>query len=304
MSALIKFSSIAEYNQARGLRTYHPLITVFDLSQARRLQAASYLVSFYTIYYKEFHCGEIKYGRKSYDYQDGTLLFLSPGQIIGVPEQTDEKPPSGKALVFHPDLIKGTSLGKKIHEYSFFSYDVDEALHVSEREKAVVYDCMTNLEQEIGQPIDRHSKTLIASNIELLLNYCNRFYERQFITRELENKSVIEKFEALLHSYFNSERPATEGFPSVAFCARELHLSANYFGDLIKKETGMAPSEHIQAKAIDVAKEKIFDLNYNIADIAYALGFSYPQHFTRLFKLKTGSSPNEYRNKVVLKHVG
>jgi AraC-like DNA-binding protein len=197
--------------------------------------------------------------------------------------------------VFHPDLIKGTSLGRHIADYTFFSYEVHEALHLSESERKIIFDCFSKIKFELDHAIDKHSKTLIVSNIELFLNYCVRFYDRQFITRDTVHKGILQRFENLLNSYFQSDKPQTVGLPSVAYCADQLNLSANYFGDLIKKETCKSAQEYIQLKLMDVAKEKIFDTSKSVSEIAYELGFKYPQHFTRLFKQRVGYSPNEYR---------
>jgi len=201
----------------------------------------------------------------------------------------------GYALVFHQDLIHGTSLGKHIQDYSFFGYQSNEALHLSERERKIVLDCFSKIQYELEHAIDNHSKRLIVANIELFLNYCIRFYDRQFITRDKVHKGILERFENLLNDYYQADKPQTIGLPSVAYCANELHLSASYFGDLIKKETGKTAQDYIQEKVIDVAKEKIFDLGKSVSEIAFELGFKYPQHFTRLFKQKVGQSPNEYR---------
>ena len=238
----------------------------------------------------------MKYGRNLYDYQEGTLVFTAPGQVIGVQPNVKTFEPKGWGLLFHPELIKGTPLGKHIQDYSFFSYDSNEALHLSEKERQIVLDCFSKIEYELQQAIDKHSKTLIASNIELFLNYCTRFYDRQFITRDNVHKGIVERFETLMNSYFSSDKPVTIGLQSVAYCAEELNLSPNYFGDLIKKETGVSAQEYIQSKVIDIAKERIFDINKSIGEVSYDLGFKYPQHFTRLFKQKVGVSPNEYRN--------
>ena len=189
-----------------------------------------------------------------------------------------------------------TSLGKSINEYSFFSYNTNEALHLSKKERKIVFDCFSKIQYELSQALDKHSKKLIASNIELFLNYCERFYDRQFITREHINKGILERFEELLNNYFSSEKPYSLGLPSVAYCADELHLSANYFGDLIKKETGKTAQDYVQDKIIDIAKGKIFNASKSISEIAYELGFKYPQHFSRLFKNRVGYTPNEYRN--------
>ena len=195
----------------------------------------------------------------------------------------------------HPDLIKGTSLGQDIKHYSFFSYASAEALHLSEEEKSIFTDCLEKIRMELQHPIDKHSKRLISRNIELLLDYCMRFYERQFITRSESNKSVLVKFEALLDDYFQSDKPQTDGLPSVKYFADKVFLSPNYFGDLIKKETGKSAQEYIQTRMIDIAKEMIAGTEKTVSQIAYELGFQYSQHFNRIFKKNTGYTPGEYR---------
>ncbi|HEY1054463.1 MAG TPA: helix-turn-helix transcriptional regulator, partial [Emticicia sp.] len=186
-------------------------------------------------------------------------------------------------------------LAKSMQEYSFFSYQINESLHLSTRERTLVLDCFSKIENELQQSVDKHSKKLIASNIELFLNYCDRFYDRQFITRDNANRGILEKFEELLNGYFTSEKPETIGLPSVAYCADELHLSPNYFGDLIKKETGKSAQEYIQNKIIEEAKNRIFNGDKTVNEVAYELGFKYPQHFTRFFKQHVGQTPNEYK---------
>lgn len=295
MEEIIKIDSIDAYNKMRGVETLHPLITVIDLSKTKLMPAQTFNFGLYAIFLKELKCGELKYGRNKYDFQEGTLVFIAPGQVLGVLPNVTTFKPSGWALLFHPDLIKGTSLGKKIHEYNFFSYDVNEALHLSEKERHIVLDCFNKIQYEMEQSIDKHSKTLITSNIELFMNYCTRFYDRQFLTRDQSNKGILEKFEDVLNAYFTQHKAQTIGLPTVAHCASELHLSPNYFGDLIKNETGVTAQEYIQAKVIDLAKERMFDHEKTISEIAYELGFNYPQHFTRLFKKKVGMSPTEYR---------
>ncbi len=295
MEEIVKLETVTAYNKMRGVETLHPLVTVMDLSKAKPMAAKTFNFGLYAIYLKELECGELKYGRSNYDYQEGTLVFIAPGQVLGVQPKVTTFEPKGWALLFHPDLIKGTSLGKHIHDYSFFSYDVNEALHLSEKERQIVLDCFGKIQYELLQSIDKHSKTLIASNIELFLNYCARFYDRQFITRDNAHKGILERFENLLQHYFSSEKPGNIGLPSVSYCAEEMNLSPNYFGDLIKKETGKSAQEYIQTTVIDIAKERIFDINKSVSQVAYELGFKYPQHFTRLFKQKVGISPNEYR---------
>lgn len=296
MEEILKLDTVSTYNKLREVETLHPLVTVIDLSKAKAMPARTFNFGLYAVFLKELNCGELKYGRSHYDYQEGTLVFIAPGQVLGIHPNVKTFEPKGSALLFHADLIKGTSLGKRMHEFSFFSYDVNEAVHLSEKERNIVLDCFDKIRYELQQSIDKHSKTLIASNIELFLNYCSRFYDRQFITREQSNKGILEKFESILYGYFNSDKPKNIGFPTVAYCAGELNLSANYFGDLIKKETGVSAQEYIQSKVIDLAKERMFELDKSISDVAYELGFKYPQHLTRLFKKKVGVSPIEYRS--------
>ncbi|GAC1384124.1 MAG: helix-turn-helix domain-containing protein [Ginsengibacter sp.] len=270
-------------------------MSVVDLSKASPRQGSKMYFGFYTIFLKDVKCGDLVYGRNTYDYQEGTLVFLSPGQVAGVNSSGETYQPKGYALIFHPDLIHGTTLGKHIQDYTFFGYQSNEALHLSEREKEIVHDCLSKIKYELTHDIDKHSKRLIVSNIELFLNYCIRFYDRQFITRDNAYKSILERFENLLNEYFQTDKPQTIGLPSVAWCASELNLSANYFGDLIKKETGKTAHEYIHSKVIYLAKEKIIDKRKSVGQVAYELGFKYPQHFTRFFKQQIGYSPNEYR---------
>ncbi|GGH19160.1 helix-turn-helix domain-containing protein [Mucilaginibacter phyllosphaerae] len=295
MNNLLRFDTIGEYNIFNNTETKHPLVTVVDFSKANPRQYFMANFGFYAIFLKEVKCGDLIYGKNTYDYQEGTLVFVAPGQIAGA-NSKEIYQPKGYGLMFHPDLIHGTSLGRFIKEYTFFGYQSKEALHLSERERSIVLDCFTKIDYELERGIDKHSKRIIISNIELFLDYCTRFYDRQFITRNHVYQGVIERFENLLNEYFESEKSQTIGLPTVAYCAEELNLSANYFGDLVKKETGKSASEYIQFKLIDVAKERIFNLDKNVSQIAYELGFKYPQHFARLFKQKVGYSPLEYRS--------
>ena len=288
--------NVFEYNDLLGVETLHPLVSVIDLSKAHPMKHVRHIFGFYAIFLKEVKCGDLLYGRQRYDYQEGTLVCLAPGQVIGIEDNGEVYQPKGWALVFHPDLIRGTSLGRNIREYSFFSYEVNEALHLSEREREMVVGCFLKIRQELEHAIDRHSKRLIAINIEMLLDYCLRFYERQFITRSNVNHDILARFERLLDDYFAGDRAQREGLPSVKWCAGELCLSPNYFGDLIKKETGKSAQEYIQLKLIATAKERILAPNKTIGQVAYELGFQYPQHFTHLFKKITGLTPNEYRS--------
>lgn len=300
MKQAFNFETVKEYNDFNQHETLHPLVSVIDYSKANQRTGSRMNFGLYCIILKDVKCGDLKYGRNYYDYQEGTLVFVSPGQVIDVENKVDYYQPVGHGLVFHPDFIRGTSLAKSMQEYNFFSYQTNESLHLSKRERQLVLDCFYKIESELHQSIDKHSKKLIASNIELFLNYCERFYDRQFITRDNVNRGILEKFEELLNGYFTSEKPQNIGLPSVAYIADELHLSPNYFGDLIKKETGKSAQEYIQNKIIDIAKSKIFDADKSVNEVAYELGFKYPQHFTRFFKQHVGQTPNEYR---VLNHL-
>lgn len=301
MEKVFRFDTINEYNVLNNHETLHPLVSVIDFSKANPRswggeKRVKLFFGFYCIFLKDVKCGDLKYGRNYYDYQEGTLVFVAPGQVLEIENDGKVYQPKGHALVFHPDLIHGTPLGGIMNEYHFFSYKTNEALHLSERERQIVLDSFSKIEFELQQGVDKHSKKLIASNIELFLNYCDRFYDRQFITRDAVNHGILEKFEELLNGYFSSEQPQLIGLPSVAWCADNLHLSANYLGDLIKKETGKSAQEYIQVKIIDVAKNSLSDPQKTVNEVAFALGFKYPQHFTRLFKQKVGYTPKEYRN--------
>jgi AraC family transcriptional regulator, transcriptional activator of pobA len=295
MDEILKFDTVSQYNAFNRNETLHPLVSVVDLSKAapRQLRRMSY--GFYVVFLKEIKCGDLKYGISNYDYEEGTLVFLAPGQVIG--SHGDEwYQPKGIALVLHADFIHGTSLGRHINDYTFFSYTINEALHLSERERQIILDCFSKIKYELEHSVDKHSKKLIVTNIELFLNYCTRFYDRQFITRENTVKGILEKFETLLNNFFASDKPQEVGLPSVAYCASELNLSSNYFGDLIKKETGKSAHEFIQLKLIHVAKERILDKKKSVSEVAYGLGFKYPQHFSRVFKQSVGITPQEYRS--------
>jgi len=279
-----------------GQETLHPLVSVIDFSKVEPFAFRKTQINLYAIFLKDIKCGNITYGIQNYDYEEGTLIFISPGQVYGVDSEGVKQQAAGHAIIFHPDLIHGSSLGKHISDYTFFSYEVNEALHLSAREREVINDCFNNINYELQHGVDSHSRTLIISYIELFLNYSKRFYERQFITRNHVNKDILSRFEKVLNDYFSSELPLKEGIPSVRYCADKLFISPNYLGDLLKKETGKSAQEHIQMKMIDVAKEKIFDTEKSISEIAYELGFTYPQHFTRMFKKQVGLSPAEFRN--------
>ena len=295
MSEIIKLETVQDYNNRLGVETLHPLVSVVDFSTLEVLEHSRKNFGFYCIFLKELDCGTLLYGRNKYDYQEGTLVFLAPGQVAGVDDGGETRNPKGWALFFHPDLLYGTSLARRIKEYTFFSYESNEALHMSERERQIILNCFREIKEELEHSIDKHSKQITAANIEVLLNHCVRFYDRQFIIRKTVNRGLLENFEDLLSAYFESDKPQTIGLPSVQYCAAQLHLSPNYFGDLIKKETGKSAQEHIQLTVIGKVKELLIESNKSVSEIAYSLGFKYPHHLSRMFKNIVGSTPNEYR---------
>ncbi|PQL94067.1 helix-turn-helix domain-containing protein [Apibacter adventoris] len=296
MDEILNLETIPQCNVYMGIETLHPLVTVVDFSEVKPLQNVKKNLGLYAIFLKIGDCGDIKYGRQYYDYQEGTLVFLAPGQVVGKENERKFYRSEGKALFFHPDLLNGTPLGKHIQSYTFFSYQVHEALHISEEEKGIFIECLNKIELELKNTTDKHSNSIIVSNIELLLNYCMRFYDRQFITRKRVNPDILIRFENLLNEYFLYEKPKKFGLPSVKYCAEQLHFSPNYFGDLIKKETGKSPQEYIQLKIINIAKERISYMNKTISEVAYELGFQHPSYFTRFFKKSVGYTPKEYRS--------
>ena len=296
MKEVIKLDSVDIYNELLGLQTMHPLVAVVDTKKATKPHPNHMTMNYgvYALFLKNTKCGDIRYGRQSYDYQEGTVTSFAPGQIVEINMEENYRP-DALGLMFHPDLIKGTSLGQNIKNYSFFSYSSAEALHLSDKEKRIFTDCLGNIRNELEHPIDKHSRKLISRNIELLLDYCMRFYERQFVTRTVTNRSVLVKFETLLDDYFKNRMPVTEGLPTVKYFADKVYLSPNYFGDMIKKETGKTAQEYIKTKIIDLAKEMILGSEMTVSQISYELGFQYSQHFSRIFKKSTGQTPGEYR---------
>lgn len=237
------------------------------------------------------------YGRQEYDYQVNTLVFIAPGQVFGHPYDGSAYQPKGWVLYFSSELLRGTSLGRRMKDYTFFSYAANEALHLSERERATIVDCFHKIDDEINYGGDKHSDTIIASAIELFLNYCLRFYDRQFITRKKANRDVLTRFEELVDGYFSSGKAQELGTPTVAWCASQLCLSPNYFGDLIKKETGRSAQEYLIQKTMEVAKDILAVGDRSISEIAYFLGYQYPQYFSRAFKKAVGCTPVDYRSR-------
>jgi YesN/AraC family two-component response regulator len=262
---------------------------------ASELYNKKYIWNFYMISLKYHNC-PLYYGRNYYDFEEGSLVFTSPGQVFETKSPPTKGLNDGWILFFHPDLLLKSPLGKTIKSYSFFSYAVHEALHLSEDEKSIINQCVKGVEREYFQNIDKHSQGVIVSNLELLLNYCNRFYDRQFYTRSNHQQDVITKVEELLASYFNSDEALKEGIPTVKYCAEKVSLSPNYLSDLLKKETGKNTQEHIHHYLIEKAKNMLLTSKASVGEIAYDLGFDYPQYFGNLFKKKVGMSPNQFRS--------
>ncbi len=295
MNEIMNINTVQQYNDYFGIETRHPLISVIDGREAKPLRFCRKLYNLYAILLKDTDCGQLKYGRSIYDYQKGAMLFLAPGQVLGSEDDGLLHQPEGWVLVFHPELLRGTPLTHITRDYPYFSYYANEALHLSGQERKTVIECMERIKVELRYPIDKHSKSLITDNIKLFLDYCTRFYDRQFITRENTNRDTFARFEVLLNEYFNSGKPALYGIPSVPYCAEKLCLSPNYLSDLLKKETGLSALKHIQQKTLEIAKERVYNTKKTVSEISYELGFPYPQHFSRWFKKMAGCTPNEYR---------
>lgn len=296
MNEITKLDTVQHYCDLFGIEALHPLISIVDCDKMPPIRHGRRLYNLYAVLLKDTDCGAMSYGRSKYDYEKGTVLFAAPGQVMGADDDGKLHQPAGWALVFHPELLRGTPLASMMKDYTYFSYNANEALHLSEHERRTITECMEKIQTELQYPIDKHSKSLIVDNVKLLLDYCIRFYDRQFITRENANKDILTRFEILVEDYFTSNASAEKGMLSVQYCADKLCLSASYLGDLLKKETGISALKHIQQKMLDVAKERVFDTSKSISEIAYELGFQYPQHFSRWFKKMVGCTPNEYRN--------
>jgi AraC-like DNA-binding protein len=302
MGNIIRLESISQLNALfQQTAPKHPLISVVDFSKIEKhekVEEIKLTCGFYSVMFKNHCANKLKYGKEYYDFQEGTLMCIAPNQIITIENDANSENADivGWGLFFHPDLIRGTSLGNKIKEYTFFSYEINEALHLSDKEKQTLWDCVEKLENELSENIDLHSQTLITSNIELLLNYCARYYDRQFITRKKVNTNLLTKFETILNSYFNSNDQQYKKLPSVKYFAELLFLSPNYLSDLLKKETGKTAQEYLHYYLIEEAKNNLLNTNDPINEIAFNLGFEYPQYFSKLFKSKTGMTPLAYRN--------
>ncbi|MEM8526158.1 MAG: helix-turn-helix domain-containing protein [Bacteroidota bacterium] len=304
MNQVLEIRKVSKMHQLGALpKPKHPLVSIMynrDLKTVAGMQGIKIINHLYTIIFKSSNvCSSFSYGRSTYDHEEGTLVFTAPGQVMEFENKASEIEqidPDGWSLVFHPDIFRKSNLSDKINKYSFFQYDSNEALHVSEQEKNSIESLLEKIEQEYSQMLDRHSQHLIISNIELFLDYCLRFYDRQFFSRANLNSDMLSKFERLLIDYYETDKTYQNGIPSVEYCSRQLNLSSNYLSDLLKRETGKTTLEHIHYFLIERAKNSLLNSSDSISGIAYSLGFEYPQHFSNLFKSKTGFSPKEYRH--------
>ncbi|MBI1266154.1 MAG: helix-turn-helix domain-containing protein [Cryomorphaceae bacterium] len=295
---IIHSRSITEIRAVFGLdKPTHPLITILDtqkLAYGEETVGKRFASDLYCIALKDSSCG-IEYGRNSYDFDDGVLIFTAPKQVITVKKPQALNQIKGWMLYFHPDLFRNTPLGSKIDSYNFFNYEVHEALHLSIHEQNTLNQIVQLIQDEIRERIDNHSQQVLVSNIELLLNYSKRFYERQFNTRSASHTDIVSKVEVLLKEYYTANKLIEKGQPTIQYLAENCHLSASYLSDLLSKETGRSAKDHINDFIIDKAKHLLLGSTHSISEIAYTLGFNYPHYFGRLFKLKTGKTPQEYR---------
>ena len=304
MSDIFRITSISQFHEIIGLPApEHPLISFIKESDnankshiEEQFSNIRFSTDLYAIMYKDKVSGSIGYGRNSYDFQEGTMIFSSPGQVFTTPPADQPIENKGWTLLFHPDLILKSNLGDRIDDYTFFTYEANEALHLSNKEEKFITELVYQIREEYRQNLDRHSQHLIISNLELLLGYCLRFYDRQFFTRTNLNKDFVSDFESKLKAYFKSDELNQKGLPNAQYFGAEMNMSANYLSDLLKKETGKSIKEHIDGYIITKAKSVLLNSTQSISEIAYGLGFDYPQSFTRLFKKKTGMSPLEYRS--------
>ena len=301
MSDKVRIQTVSQVHEFFGYgKPKHPLVSILPITDEMTnfdYGAFTYVFDLYQISLKKAIKGSITYGRNSYDFQEGTMVFTKPDQALKIENNEDYQGASGWTLIFHPDLIRKSELGKSIEKYSFFSYEVAEALHLSDEEQKTLTDVIEKIEREYDQIIDRHSQELIISNIKLLLDYCTRYYDRQFYTRTNLNKDFVSSFESLLKEYYQSGKPIEKGVPSVKYCGEELNMSSHYLSDMLKKETGRSAQDHIYFFLIERAKTKLLNTEDSISQVAYSLGFEYPNHFSKLFKSKTGLTPGEYRSK-------
>ncbi len=295
-----RVKSISEFHRLKGLpQPEHPLISVIDYGAIQcvpEIKAIHWVFDFYNISIKRGLNAKLKYGQQDYDFDDGVMFFLSPNQVFGIePELNPTTARSGWILLVHPDFLWNTPLAKTINQYEFFDYSVNEALFLSEKEETTIKGIIQNIQQEYHSNIDKFSQSIIISHLEALLNYSERFYHRQFITRKITNHKILGRLENILAEYFNNDVSVNKGLPSVQYVADTLHVSPKYLSGLLKELTGQSTQQHIHDKVIEKAKEKLSTTDLSVSEIAYTLGFEHPQSFSKLFKTKTNLSPLEFR---------
>lgn len=293
MAKIMKIRNVSDYSRYVGHTGRHPLVCVIDYAEVSPVRHCLNNYSVYGIFFHDEADIDLSYGCGKYDYKKGTVICVAPGQIGGKEDNGEQVMLTGWALLFHPDLLHGTHLEKSIKNYSFFDYRVNEALHMTDEEHNILSSLMRQIQEELQNKHDRQQDSIIVGYIELVLNFCQRFYNRQFITRELENSDILMKFDNLLRDYYEKKLQTTLGIPTVQYCADKLCLSPNYFGDVIRKTTGDTASNYIRQYVVQLAKNE-FANGTNIAQTAYNLGFEYPQHLSRMFKKQTGMTPTEY----------
>ena len=296
----IRIKSISEYHQLMGLpKPEHPLVSVINFESIKKLpysESISLIFDFYSISLKRDFNAKMKYGQQQYDFDEGILFFMSPGQVFGIEiEKGVSLKHTGWMLLVHPDFLWNTSLAKTIRKYEFFNYSVNEALFLSDKEETIIIGLLQNIKQEYHSNIDKFSQDLIIAQIELLLTYSERFFHRQFITRKITNHKILNRLEEILDEYFGSDKLLQKGLPTVQFIAGALNVSPNYLSDLLKVLTGQSTQQHIHDKLIEKAKEKLSTTDLSVSEIAYELGFEHPQSFSKLFKTKTSLSPGAFR---------
>ncbi|MEN2398571.1 helix-turn-helix transcriptional regulator [Flavobacterium sp. MC2016-06] len=293
-----RIKSIREFREFRGLpKPEHPLISVYNFEEIKQLnedEPRSIMLDFYSISLKRNSNAKMRYGQQEYDFNEGLILFIAPGQVFSIEANTSLEH-SGWSLLVHPDFLWNTPLAQKIRQYEYFDYAVHEALHLSDKEEAMIIGIMKNIQQEYHSNIDKFSQDVIIAQLELLLTYSERFYNRQFITRKISNHKILARLENLLDDYFNGDSLLQKGLPTVQFIAESLNVSPNYLSGLLKLLTGQSTQQHIHDKLIEKAKEKLSTTNLSISEIAYELGFEHQQSFSKLFKTKTNVSPLEFR---------
>ncbi len=298
MSQFVHFENLAQMYDFIGTgEPTHPLITVIRRWPQTGLDISQYKFTsgLYFMTLKNYSDGALQYGRSTYDYQKGTMVFVGPGQVVSFTGAQQPAEDPGWTVLFHPDLIRGTSLEQSLRGFSFFDYDLSEALHLSQKERDYLSVVLDQMEQELNQNIDRHSMGILVHHLETILRYSHRYYERQFYIRTSANKDCIVQFESYLKDYFNSPKLLEDGIPTVEQCGKALNMSPSYLSDLLRAETGKSAKAHIHSFLINMAKSRLLGSEQTIAEVAYSLGFDYPQHFSKLFKTKTGMSPSDYR---------